>query len=53
MKLPDPDSLRRNAQELRRQELARIAHAAALKWTTFRKAVHAPHPCQSPTPSHP
>ena len=53
MKYPDPNTRRRDAQRLRREELARIAHVAAIKWSTFWKANHAPHPCQvSPTP-HP
>jgi hypothetical protein len=49
---PDPNTLRRNAQELRREELARIARDAGLKWSTFRKAFHAPFPSQVASPPH-
>jgi hypothetical protein len=50
---PDPHILRRQAQQLRHQELARIARAAAIKWSTFWKPSHAPHPRQVPHPTHP
>ena len=52
MRHPDPTTLRRNAQELRREELARIARGAELKWSTFRKVFHAPLPSQVPAPPH-
>ena len=47
------DALRRQAQALRRQELARIARSIAIKWQTFVKVRHGPHPSKVPTPSHP
>ena len=47
MKSIDPNTLRDRAQQLRREELARIAHRAGIKWSTFWKSSHAPpHPCQ-------
>ena len=52
MKHPDPFVLRRQARQLRREELVRIVHEAAIKWSTFWKAKHAPHPRQVPTPTH-
>ena len=53
MKTLDPFSLRRTAQQLRREELARIAGVAAIKWSTFRKALHAPLPRQVAPSPHP
>jgi hypothetical protein len=52
MRHPTPDTLRRNAQALRREELARIVRVAELKWPTFAKVLHAPVPCQVPSPPH-
>ena len=49
----DPLALRRATQELRRRELARIARVLAIKWQTFRKVPHGPHPSKVPTPPHP
>jgi hypothetical protein len=49
----DALTLRRNAQELRRRELARIARSIAIKWQTYVKVRHGPHPSKIPTPSHP
>ena len=49
----DALTLRRRAQALRREELARIARAIALKWQTFVKVRHGPHPSKVPTPTHP
>ena len=46
MKSFDPHTLRTHAQQLRREELVRIAHVAGIKWSTFWKSTHAPHPCQ-------
>ena len=53
MKYSDPDTLRSHAQQLRHEELARIVHEAAIKWSTFWKANHVPHPCQVSSPPHP
>ena len=53
MRIPDPYTARSNAQALRRAELGRIAQVLALKWSTFWKAAHAPHPRKVPTPTHP
>ena len=47
------NTLRRHAQELRRQELIRIARSIAIKWQTFVKVRHGPHPRKVPTPTHP
>jgi hypothetical protein len=52
VRYPDPDLIARNARQLRREELARIAHAAGIKWSTFWKSTHAPHPRQIPSPPH-
>ena len=46
-------NLRRHAQDLRRDELIRIARAIAIKWSTFWKVHHAAHPSKVSTPSHP
>lgn len=46
-------TLRSQAEALRNEELARIARALALKWSTFWKSAHAPHPCKVSTPTHP
>jgi len=46
-------SYRDHAHALRRDELARIAVAIAIKWQTFWKATHAAHPSKVPAPSHP
>ena len=48
-------TLRTQAQALRREELTRIASATAIKWQTQLAPPrrHAPHPCQSPAPTHP
>jgi hypothetical protein len=53
MRHPTPDTLRRNAQALRREELARMARGAGLKWSTFVKVFHAPFPRQVPSSPHP
>jgi hypothetical protein len=69
MRYPDPQTLSRSAQELRREELRRIGCAAAIKWASLMHSLrvrlplvlsgperaparHAPHPCQSPSPTH-
>ena len=52
MRIPDGQTLRRNAQRLRREELARIAREAGIKWSTFRKVLHAPFPRQVSSPPH-
>ena len=49
---PTLSLLRRTAHTLRREELARIVRGAGLKWSTFRKVFHAPHPRQIPSPPH-
>jgi hypothetical protein len=60
---PDPFVLHDKARALRREALAAIACAAAIKWRTFvallmekasaAPAPNAPLPCQGPTPTHP
>ena len=35
MRYPDPQTLSRHAQELRREELRRIGCAAAIKWASL------------------
>jgi len=39
MRHPDPFTLRRNAEQLRREELARIAGVLTLEWTTWIHSV--------------
>lgn len=48
-------TLREQAQALRREELARIAALAAVKWQTLlqSRVRHASLPRQSPSPTHP
>ena len=62
MLYPDPDVLRANAQQLRREAFAAWACAAAIKWRALLshrvrrsppRRSHAPYPCQSSAPSHP
>lgn len=52
MRFPEPDTLRRNAQQLRRQEFARIAGEGAIEWTTLVRRIRAfltrPAPCPVP-----
>ena len=50
---PDPQKLQQNAQRLRREALAGIAHDAAIKWRSLRWIPHAPNPSQVAAPSHP
>ena len=46
-------TLRTQAQALRREELRRIACVAAIKWQTLlQNRAHAPLPCQIPTQTH-
>lgn len=56
MKFHDPQSLRHNAQTLRRQELARIGRAAGIEWTTQVRRIRAllfpTDPCPVPAPNH-
>ena len=59
MRFPDPETLRRNAQELRREELARIATDGAIEWTTLVRRIRAsftrpstcPVPARNPRPA--
>ena len=58
MTLPDPDLLRRNAQALRRRELARIAEVGAIEWTVLVLRTRAllsrptcPAPARNPRPA--
>ena len=55
MRFPDPDLLRRNAQALRRRELAGIAAGAAIEWSTLvrriRVSLTRPAPCPVPVRS--
>ena len=60
MTLRDPDVLRRNAQRLRREELARIAGVGAIEWSTLIRRIraslsrpHAPLPREIPAPPDP
>ncbi len=53
MNISTPRNFRDEAQALRRAELSRMAGAIAIKWQTFWKATHAPHPSKVPTPTHP
>jgi hypothetical protein len=60
---PDPFILQRRAQELRREALAGMFDAAAIKWRTLVALIaekasatptsNAPHPRQGPAPTHP
>lgn len=53
MRIPDPEALKRRAQALRREELARLACSAAVKWRALLKTpAHAPFPCKDPAPTH-
>jgi hypothetical protein len=58
MKFPDPATLRIHAQQLRRQELARIAEAGAIEWSTLIRRIRAllsrptcPAPARNPRPA--
>lgn len=59
MTFPDPDLLRRNAQSLRRRELAGIAAGAAIEWSTLVRRIRAsltraapcPVPVRNPRPA--
>ena len=55
MKIAGRITLREHAQALRREELARIAGLAAVKWQTLLQSLvpHAPLPRQSPSSTHP
>ena len=53
MNVHDPIALRRQASQLRHRELVRIARSIAIKWQTFVKVRHGPHPSKVPTPTHP
>lgn len=52
MRYPDPHALRRNAQQLRREELSRMATGAAIEWSTLirriRASISRPAPCPVP-----
>ena len=50
---PDPFVLRENARALRREALADMSSAVAIKWRTFRWFPHASHPRKVATPAHP
>jgi hypothetical protein len=51
---PDPSHLQQQARALRREALAGIAEAVAIKWKALLDAAsNAPHPRKGPTPSHP
>ena len=58
MTLHDPDVLRRGAQRLRREELARIAGVGAIEWSTLIRRIRAsfsrptcPAPARNPRPA--
>ena len=52
-RIPDPFLMQRNAQALRREELARIATGAAIRWQALvAHFAHAPYPRKGPTPTH-
>jgi anaerobic glycerol-3-phosphate dehydrogenase len=58
MRLPSPDALRRNAQQLRREELARIAAEGAIEWSTLIRRIRVltfrpacPAPARNPRPA--
>ena len=59
MRFPDPQVLRRNAQQLRREELARIATDGAIEWSTLIHRIRAllsrsatcPVPARNPRPA--
>ena len=59
MRYPDPEVLRRNAQKLRREELARIAAGGAIEWSTLIRRIRAsfippaacPVPARNPRPA--
>jgi len=60
---PDPDTLRHQARDLRREALAGIACGAAVKWRSLMETLqerrpalllpHAAYPRQSPAAPHP
>ena len=50
---PDPLTLQQEARRLRSEAMAGMARAAAIKWRTFRRSLHASHPRQVPAPPHP
>lgn len=55
MRFPDPDTLRRTAQALRREELGRIAGAGGIEWSTLvlRTRTFLSRPtCPVPAPNH-
>ena len=58
MRYPDPATLRRDAQRLRREELARIAEVGAIEWSTLIRRIRAsliaspcPVPARNPRPA--
>lgn len=58
MRYPDPDTLRRDALRLRREELSRIAEVGAIEWSTLVRRIRAhlsgspcPVPARNPRPA--
>ena len=59
MRFTDPAVLRRNAQQLRREELARIAADGAIEWSALVRRIRAsltrsatcPVPARNPRPA--
>ena len=50
---PDPLTLQQEARRLRTEALAGMARAAAIKWRTFQRSLHASLSRQVAPPPHP